>query len=133
MFRPIRPNPLIPTFTAIMPPLSTPSHKGAKAHRKTWRLCGFAWRPSLRPRIHLFYPYYLVPLKRHKSNHARRLAVDPVFRFFAILVFPQLVFRTPLGEQHHIAIHAHHNLLRLDRFLHLLGERLGVEFSGGVL
>src|SRR6266576_1797977 len=89
--------------------------------------------------FHDFKANDFVPNEAHELDILRRLSINPFFVFGLVLMLPNLLRRTPLGECDHIVVHADEHAMVLNRLLHLGGNgfevglfrRLGIEIEYG--
>ena len=82
--------------------------------------------------LHALEAHDFVADQADKIHILRRLAIDPLFVFDFAVFFANFLGRTALGGHHHFTIHAHQNLVRLDRVSELGRKSVEVGLRGRI-
>src|SRR5580704_13815693 len=121
ILRPMRPKPLIPTFTGMVPPgaysMRTVGTTGRRSSLGNARARG---RKCQRGSIVLFHFYDAIAGEGDEHSLRRRSAVNPVLGLLTARPrFPHLVVRAAQRRENHFVVHSFERGVILDRLLEL--------------
>src|SRR5579863_7778786 len=141
MFRPIRPKPLIPTLTDMLPPLNgyvcSPAWKGGKLRSRTndARMCRAKSQRAGRNKLSEFLDlgYFSVD-KRNKYSACGRIAVNPIFCVISVRVAgPHFLVRMAERRNYHVFIHPYYRLMVRNSLFEFRSQRIHPILGGRLL